>query len=521
MRRLRTHLPYLVLIAASPWLVFAPMFRLRTFGPEFPFYFQYNEGCGIIQTLWQYRNLEPSWYRPTAFHLPYWIGEQLLSWYNTAGWQAYEVVTIVGTCFALYWFVLLLAPGARLAAALAAFFFALHPALYAGTITADSFDMAHVFFALLSVGGFIRALRSSGRRRIFELAASWACFCAALTAKEVALAIPVYLAVVCLIPGVTEEGPKARLGRWRWKAWLLIPFFAVYPVYWRLHLARVVARFGDSGNYRARPNAAAILTNLHDLVEWVPRVFYHTARMAGHAAYLDTLTVNAIGVALAALVAAAWWKLARQSVADRANLLLMLAWTGVFLLMPIYSGGFLWHVTLPMAGYAVLFGLGMAAWIDAIPRSLPRYAALAVLLIAIGLLSRANLNAEISSGIHSTGFRLNQSVREHPPVARERLGSHSLVYVEDRLEVGAWSYGCYQWLFNYVYLRHDVEQVVVPRMDLVPNDLRQRWLSHPNAYFFRYDDRFLWYDDSVGFRRLATGGSQVETPRTGEADKGK
>jgi hypothetical protein len=30
--------------------------------------------------------------------------------------------------------------------------------------------------------------------------------------------------------------------------------------------------------------------------------------------------------------------------------------------------------------------------------------------------------------------------------------------------------------------------------------LRNRWLSHPNPYFFRYDEQFDWHDASAEFR---------------------
>ena len=46
------------------------------------------------------------------------------------------------------------------------------------------------------------------------------------------------------------------------------------------------------------------------------------------------------------------------------------------------------------------------------------------------------------------------------------------------------------FLFNYTFLRHDIQEVIVPELAAVPQDLRARWLAHPNAYFFRLRRQF-------------------------------
>jgi len=89
------------------------------------------------------------------------------------------------------------------------------------------------------------------------------------------------------------------------------------------------------------------------------------------------------------------------------------------------------------------------------------------------------------------------------------LGKAPRVYIEDRLGVGGWWYGCYQYLFNYTYLRHDIEEVVVPSLTTVPQDLRARWLAHRNAYFFRLDNNFDWRDASAQFRAGVTDAAGV------------
>jgi hypothetical protein len=501
----RLHLAPLMAVAAAIFLVYAPMFRMRTFGPELPLFYQYNEGRSLVQTLSEYRNFAPTWYRPTSFHLPYWLGQQVLSWYNTAGWQAMEAASLAVTCCAVYWFVLLLAPGRRLAATLAALYFGLHPAFYPAIVSVSSFDLPHVLFTIVCVGCFIRALAEGGRARVAALAASWLCFVAALTSKEVAVAIPAYLAVAAAILTPSGGGASRWLGGWGKRVCLVAPFLAVLPYYWSVHLAGSVRSLGNTGIYRGGFSAEAVLTNLHDLVQWTARIYYHTSREPGHGSCYDTFAVNGAGAVLTVLVAVCWWRHAARDERSRQRLYLMLAWMAVFLALPVYGGGFLWHASLPATGLAVLFGLAVAAWVESLAPGWPRRAVLVALVLALAVLSRANLQEEIAEGVHSRGFRLNASVREHPPVPRERLGPAPLVYVEDRMGYGEWSYGCLRWLFDYVYQRHDVEQVVVPRIEAVPAALREQWLRHPNAYFFRYDDGYRWYDDSERFRRWPGG----------------
>src|SRR5262249_33926587 len=171
------------------------------------------------------------------------------------------------------------------------------------------------------------------------------------------------------------------------------------------------------------------------------------------------------------------------------------------LMLPIYGGGFLWHINLPLVGYAVLFGLAASwAW-QAIPTAAWRRAAAAAFFVGLAALARFNLHTELYSGTHALAFRINHSVLSHPPVPADRLGTKPLVYIEDRLGVGGWWYGCYGILFNYTYLRKDIEEVVVPKLADVPQDLRARWLAHPNAFFFRLDENYDWRDASAEFRR--------------------
>jgi hypothetical protein len=51
-------------------------------------------------------------------------------------------------------------------------------------------------------------------------------------------------------------------------------------------------------------------------------------------------------------------------------------------------------------------------------------------------------------------------------------------------------------------------------MPSVSREARDKWLAHPNAFFFRYDDNYDWHDASADFRAasMQAGGLAVGTP---------
>jgi len=331
------------------------------------------------------------------------------------------------------------------------------------------------------------------------------CFLIALTNKEAAIAVPLYLLAISLLAALFD--PKQRLKWWR-EAFRLAPFFAVWPLYYFLHFTKVPAgAFPGSGPYRSIANWSMILANFRKMTLWILRVYGYTGETTSERMYHSNAVNNLFGIAVLALVAVMWFGRLRRNPSWRLAAALMLCWIAVFLMLPVYGGGFLWHINLPLVGYSVLVGLAATwAW-EAIPSVLWQRCAAGIFFLGLLALGRSNLHTELYSGTHALAFRINHSVLSHPPVPPDRLGKAPLVFIEDRLGVGGWWYGCYGLLFNYTYLRHDIQEVVVPPLAAVPPDLRARWSAHPNAYFFRLDGNFDWRDASTEFRSaLVPGG---------------
>jgi Malectin domain len=501
------HLPhwiYLALLTAFSFALYWEIFAYNTFGPETPLLYISNDGQTFRQMMRSYTYLNLMWYRPTSFAVPYWAIEQFISWHNFVAWKLLHFWTVIAAGCAIYWLVVRCLGGSQLAGLLSAVYFVAHPCLYAVVMEVAGFDFLHILLTVLCVGAYLLGTRATGRRSFLLTALSWLLFLVSITAKEMALATPGYLLLASILVTLFERknaplGPQIRRELFR-----LLPFFAVLPAYYFVHIAKISAdTFFPSGPYRSTANWAMILANLRKFPLWIARIYAYSDQTLSIRMYQSTALNNVVGICGLLLVAVQWWRRVRLAPSSRlvpSFRLVLLAWTAVYLVLPAYSGGFIWHINLIVVGYSVLFGFALAWCFDSMSSAPLRRAAIALFLAGGLLLGREDLKIELYAGSHATGFRLNHSVIPHPPVPAGKLGKEPLIYIEDRLGMGPWWYGCFGSLFKFAYLRHDLEEVIVPPMASVPRDLRSKWLAHKNAFFFRYDENYNWHDASGDFR---------------------
>jgi len=492
----RGDVPYLAFLTLFAFAVCWEVFTYNSFGPETSLYYFYSDGLSFGQALRNFTYFNLMWYRPIPAVL-YWMGEQFVSWHNVAGWKFVHFLTVLPALYAIYWLVVTCLAGKRIAGLLAALWFIAVPNVFPGIMEAVGFDFLHICFAVLCFGLYLRGTQSSGVRTAVLTALAWLCFMVALCCKEAALTVPLFLVAVSALVLLLDAKYRPL---WYREVLRLAPFLAVLPVYYFVHYTKVPAgSFNQSGPYRSAANWAMIVANTRKLTLWVMRIYAFTGDTLGERMYHSNAVNNTVGFAAAALVIAMWLPRVWRDRWWRLVALFLIAWIAVFLVLPIYGGGFLWHVNLPLVGYAVLFGLA-AAW--AWETLTPMWQKLSLVVFFCGLmaLGRASLHVEVYQGTHALAFRINHSVLSNPPVPAERVGADPLIYIEDRLGVGGWWYGCFGSLFNYTYMRHDITEVIVPPMASVPENLRARWRAHPNAFFFRLDDHFDWHDASAEFR---------------------
>ncbi len=368
---------YLVLLTAFSFALYWEIFTYNTFGPETPLFFMSNDQESFRQMTKSYTYVTLMWYRPTGFALPYWIIEQFFNWHNLVAWKFVHFWTVIGAGYALYWLVVRCLDGSRLAGLLSAVYFIAQPSLYAAVMEVAGFDFLHILLTILCVGTYLLGTRASGRRSLLLTAGSWLLFVVAVTAKEMPLATPGFLLLASLLVTIFEHKNAPAGPRIRRELLRLLPFFAVLPAYYFFHIAKIApGTFFDSGPYRSTANWGMILANVRKFPLWIARIYAYSDETLHTRMYQSTALNNIVGICGLALVAVQWGRRVRLAPSSRLVMLLMLGWTAVYLVLPIYSGGYVWHINLIVVGYSVLFGFALAWCFDA-NRPIPARRALA------------------------------------------------------------------------------------------------------------------------------------------------
>ncbi len=478
------------------------MIRSKSFGPEFSLFFVFTHHQPLVNILAQYLHFDYGWYRPTQFLLPYWIGDHFLDWHDLAGWRYAELLTVVAVCALIYILVLQLMPGRRTAAFFAALYFTCVPTIYAPLHELFAFDFLHIVFTLICVITFIAGYRASGLKSHILTFLSWISCVIALTCKEITIVIPVFLLFASAILLAYEPRRlSARRDVCR-EVLRLIPFGALIPLYWTAHLRSLASQFGSSGDYRLGANWTLILENMAKYPLWFARIYGvspdHAVQALGYINTRNTL----IGVELLLLVTAAWLQLWRDQARHCKYGLFACAWIAVFLIVPVYSGGYFWHGNLALCGYCMLVGAAVDWGLKVFQSRHARLICAMVLIAGTIAATRVDAARGIKSGYFATAHRVDSSVLSSPPLPLDRVTGHALIFIEDWQGIGAWNFGAGN-LFHLAYRDPDLEQVTVPRRDWIDAKDLSRWLQHPNAFFFRYDDQFKWQDATDEFRSFA------------------
>ena len=524
------------LLALAALVVNWPLLFNYQLWPEDPLLWWSNTHMTAGDVLKTYAEFQRGWYRPTAFYgLPS-LAFNLIGWHHLARLRAVGLAIMIVLLWAIYAFSLRLFPGRRVAGLVAGSYYIAHPALYGAIIQFSSLDGGHILFVIAAVmlylesvrigneprvelsscavertgwrASFGRAWRVPVRERIL-VCLSLGCYVIALTWKEPTVLTPVYLAAISALAVVQAAGmPAAGLKRWFRDAKpilvrefrRLLPFAVVMASYLALRLSLME---GTGVGYRRTFDVAAVCCNIRNFSLWMVHVFWGAGgEHRGWLMVFNRPVCNVVGATLFVFLVVRGVVLWRRDKNYRSCVYLCVTWVLVFLVVPVYYGGFGHHVNLAMVGYAVLLGGVIAESASLVHWPKVGMLLTCLVLVSFVALGRVNATRYVAAGYHHICLTLCGNAYFAPPVPASEIGEAPLIYVEDRMRFTRWAYGV-ERLFAYVYDNKQAEERVVPTMNEVPANQAIAWLEHPRAFFFSYTDDLQWHDDSKAFAAVA------------------
>ena len=458
-----------------------------TFNPEDPLHFVWNADLSwrAVWNSYFHFDLDHNWYRPTTFHLNFKILRYFIGWHDFVALRYLNLLLYSLAAFSTYRLGVFLF-GDRRFALLAAVYFLSLPALYLSVYNVNSFDFIYQILCAETILLFWKSGRQASRTKYF---AAWLLSVFAVTSKEAALAVPVFLFASDLFfyRPLTKALADGEVPFWRKSIWRTLPFFVV-PFF------ILVGKLNSGGGGAALAfDPAKVWDRLSIFTQWLFRLYY--------AGFLTTVFSNKpnhlfaevlILIFLVGLGRLLWrWRRGEADLSGRWHLGVCLLWVVVFLLMPAWVGGFPWHISLSAMGFGLLLvGLG-----DEALAGLGRWRGVsygaAILLLAF--LSHRDFLVWVEKNPHRRQFDMNEATLRSPPIPPAQLKPGTAFLVLDSEKWGHWSYGV-NALFAFVYLRQDVTQVNYP--DLSTRELKA-WLAVPNRICVDWDSTAMRWNDKT------------------------
>lgn len=498
MNRLR-HLLALLFVTVFTFGVYEHILSYRSFGPEYAGFWFFDHNLTFREVLDRYSWLDLSWYRPTAFVTPYWIAGKFLDWQNVTAWKALNLGTALACAPLLYALVQILFGRRVLAGILAALYFLVHPCLYVVVFEISAFDFTHVFFGLLTGVLYLLALRRTGIQSLSLTIGAVMAYAAALTSKEITIVTPVFLFIASALTLIERNTWRTR---WTFEAARLLPFVLLIVGYYFLHIRHMAKDWQTAqGDYRTKANVSIIVENAVKYPLWMARNFILTGDHTGQGSPYANRRNTAAALALTLIVVWMWLADLRNRRELWTPFALLIAWVLVFLMVPIYSGGHLWHANLALAGYAAFAGYGLSRAFERLPNGPARTVAVIAFLAGFFALGRANATEFLQKDARRPIYRLIYQALTTPPVPAEKMKGSPVVFVEDRAGLGWWAFGGGSGITPYVYRNPKIKEKLTPPLDQVPPAVCQEWTKTPSKLYFRYDAKYRWFDATAEFNQ--------------------
>jgi len=484
---LRLILPVLVVplaIVLLDTLLFAPIFHSPALTPEDPEMYFLNADKSFVDVLRAYNPWSLGWYRPTQFFLSYWVILHFIGWHDILGFKVANFLLFSLTTLLIALLARRVLRLGHVPSVVAAAYFAMHPAVFLPLNEVTQFDFLHIIFMLLSAIAFNQWICTG--RWGWWLAGGMS-YIGAVTCKEVGLGALFMLPALGWLHWQQSSPPL----RERWRSilgmWSALPLLTLLYLIIRIPLVR--STFTDSNYaYRIRPNVELIIENAVNFVRWMPRI------LTDH--YWWTQVRSPFGNGLAYLILAgvvATLGFAWRDRSYRIKAAFCLVWIAALSVIPVYSGGFGYHILDPMIGYALLVGLTvdrMTAW-RFFKSPVVRYALPVVLVGLLIVTARRELDGWLSGGLHAQAIRVHTRALHFPPIPPDKVRSDSFFLIDDDAHYGLSYYG-YGHLFAYVYERPSIHEDLL--QEATAGELRQ-WLTAQSRFCVRVNPDTLRFED--------------------------
>jgi hypothetical protein len=286
----------------------------------------------------------------------------------------------------------------------------------------------------------------------------------------------------------------------------LAAFFLAIGLYWFGHIRHIPAQaHATSSDYRVGVNLDYITENVKKFPLWMTRVFNLAPDGSGQSRDYANSRNTILGLAfLTATVTGVGLRL-RRDAESRYTVLTLLAFIAIFLAIPIYSGAYLHHIVLPLAGFSALFGIGCAEWIGLMSNRRYRLLAASCLVALLAYCTFTDAGAHVRYGEWRPVYRLNYYALNQPPLPFDRLHTGApLVYIENRLGWSEWGYGAFGNLTRLVYLNPDIREKIVPAMSQTTVPQCTEFLQNSSAVYLTYDEQMRLRDSTAAFRQFCT-----------------
>lgn len=494
--------------------VYGRILDYARFHPDLAFMYYWTHNLSIPDLIKSYNPFTSQliWYRPTAFITFYWILSHFIDWHDITKFQLISLGLQISLGVTIYWFCQSIFEKDKLTSILASILGIIHPAFFLTVPSLWVYDILGIHFILITATIFCSDLLKS-KQSLLYLFIGFVTLLGALTSREQAIVLPLFLFLYLLIKYTFKIQKILTLLKDRLFLNRLI-FLSISTVFCLgLFLIRksVLSSY-DTEYYRTKLNLGIVLDNLLAEMSLITHTFFHSSKLASLTAYNSVIN-NLYGIIiLLSILTYFIFCFYKKSFKELRNLLVMFGFVATFSLIPVYSGGFFWHYTLPAIGLAIIYAYSVVQLVRKINYKAMQNLALILIISFPVWLSITNFNMQLTVLDDFVG-KVASAALFNPPVSEKNIPKNTTIIYEN-FRNDPWLINPY--FFQFVYKRPDLQIIQVADADNLKKEEIKNILSSKNWYYFAVQEQpsVKWLDKTEDFKIMLS-------RQVGKIDQGK